>query len=99
MSCQIFCFRNAGVAFGSLAARIGGILATTIGTLSEDVDERLPPILFGCTAFIAAFLTTFLPETAGLPLPKDLDEIKAREAEDSRNGTWMRLRHIIKERP
>ena len=78
-----------------MLARIGGIFATTIGTLSEDVDEKLPPILFGCAAFIAAFLTSFLPETGGLPLPKDVDEIKAREAEDRRNGTWTRLKHII----
>ena len=77
-----------------MLARIGGICATTIGTLSEDIDEKLPPILFGCAAFIAAFLTTFLPETAGIPLPKDVDEIKEREAQDKKNGTWAQLKRL-----
>ena len=77
-----------------MLARVGGIFATTIGTLSE-VDEKLPPILFGCAAFIAAFLTAFLPETAGLPLPKDVDEIKEREAQDKKNGTWAQLKRIV----
>ena len=85
-------FRNAGVGAGSMLARIGGIFATTLPTLSEKVDERLPPILFGCAAFISAFLTTFLPETGGQPLPKDVDEIKAREEDDRRNGTWTKLK-------
>ena len=77
-----------------MLARIGGIFATTLPTLSEKVDEKLPPILFGCAAFLSAFLTTFLPETGGLPLPNDVDEIKAREEEDRKNGTWTRLKQL-----
>ena len=78
---------------GSMLARIGGICATTLPTLYA-VDERLPPILFGCAAFLSAFLTTFLPETGGLPLPDDVDEIKEREEQDRRNGTWTKLKQL-----
>ena len=87
-------FRNAGVGAGSMLARIGGICATTLPNLYA-IDEKIPPILFGCAAFISAFLTTFLPETGGLPLPENVDEIKAREEDDRRNGTWTKLKQII----
>lgn len=74
-----------------MLARIGGVFATTMGALAQ-VDEKLPPILFGSAAFMSAFLTSFLPETGGYPLPKDLADIKAREEEDKRNGIWHQIK-------
>ena len=74
-----------------MLARIGGICATTLPALYA-IDEKIPPTLFGCAAFISAFGTTFLPETGGLPLPDDVDEIRAREEDDRRNGTWTKLK-------
>ena len=76
---------------GSMLARIGGIFATTVSALA-DFDEKLPPILFGSCAILSALLVTFLPETGGYPLPKDVDEIRAREEEDRKNGVWLNLK-------
>ena len=77
-----------------MLARIGGVCATTMGALAQ-VDDKLPPILFGSAAFISVLLTSFLPETGGHPLPKDLADIKAREEEDKRNGIWHQVRSLI----
>ena len=76
-----------------MLARIGGICATTLPALYA-IDEKIPPTLFGCAAFISAFGTTFLPETGGLPLPDDVDEIRAREEDDRKNGTWTKLKQL-----
>ena len=73
-----------------MVARIGGVCATTMGALAE-FDDKLPPILFGSAAFISVLLTSFLPETGGYPLPKDLADIKARDEEDRRNGIWYKI--------
>lgn len=77
-----------------MLARIGGVCATTMSALAK-VDDQLPPILFGSAAFISVVLTSFLPETGGYPLPKDLTDIKAREEEDKRNGIWIQMKSLI----
>ena len=66
-------------------ARIGGVLATTIGLVAEK-NELIPPILFGSFAFVSAAITTMLPETGGRPLPKNLEEILERRKEDEENS-------------
>lgn len=57
----------------SLVARIGGVLANTVGNLAE-ININIPTILFGSTALISAFLTLLLPETAGKPLPNTVED-------------------------
>jgi hypothetical protein len=75
-------------------ARIGGVCATFMGVLAE-TNEIIPPILFGSVALISAFLSTMLPETGGHPLPKDLEDIKAREKEDRENGFINHAKNIM----
>lgn len=84
-------FRNVGVGSGSMLDQIGGIFATTVSELA-DFDPNLPPILFGSCAILSALLVPFLPETGGYPLPKDVNEIRAREEEDRKNGMWLHLK-------
>ena len=75
-----------------MLARIGGVCATTMSSL----DDQVPPILFGSAAFVAALLTAFfLPETGGRPLPEDVEDIKAREEEDSESAIWPRIKNLI----
>jgi len=65
--------RNAGVGACSFAARIGVIIATTLGVLA-DVSPLIPPALFASWALISAALSLFLPETKGSPLPDSPEE-------------------------
>merc|ERR1712109_318758 len=71
--------RNASLGSCSLVARIGGVLANTVGNLAE-IDPRIPPLFFGSLALISSFLTLFLPETAGKPLPNTVEECKLYES-------------------
>ena len=74
-----------------MLARIGGMFATTVSTLS-DFDANIPPILFGSCAILSGLLFTFLPETAGHTLPTDVEEIRAREEEDRKNSIWLQVK-------
>lgn len=71
--------RNASLGSCSLVARIGGVLANLVGQLAE-VDLRIPPLLFGTSALISAFLTLLLPETAGKPLPNTVEDCELYES-------------------
>ena len=45
-----------------------------------EVDLRIPPLLFGTSALISAFLTLLLPETAGKPLPNTVEDCELWES-------------------
>ena len=45
-----------------------------------EVDLRIPPLLFGTSALISAFLTLLLPETAGKPLPNTVEDCELYES-------------------
>ena len=45
-----------------------------------EVDMRIPPLLFGTSAIISAFLTLLLPETAGKPLPNTVEDCELYES-------------------
>ena len=65
--------RNTGLGSCSLVARFGGILATTVGKLSE-INVHIPTVLFGGCALISAVISFWLPETAGKPLPSTIED-------------------------
>jgi hypothetical protein len=74
-------------------ARIAGILAIFIGLIAEKA-QIVPPILFGCLAYAAVALTTMLPETGGLPLPKNLEDIKDRHKLDEENSCFRQTKRL-----
>lgn len=65
--------RNAGVGSCSLVARIGGILATTVGSMAA-VSPLLPTALFTFFALLSGSLSLVIPETHGASLPDTADE-------------------------
>jgi len=65
--------RNAGVGACSFVARIGVIIATTLGVLA-DVSPLIPPAMFASCALISGALSLFLPETQGSSLPDSPEE-------------------------
>ncbi|CRK91510.1 CLUMA_CG005171, isoform A [Clunio marinus] len=80
--------RNVALGAASMSARVGGVSAPYLIYLSQ-FWKPLPILLFGVTAFIAGFLSTFLPETHNVQLPetladgerlgKNLSDVKAHE--------------------
>lgn len=65
--------RNAGVGSSSMVARFGGILGVTMGVLA-DISPVIPTALFAGTSLISAFISLFLPETKGKPMPDTPEE-------------------------
>merc|ERR1711915_389561 len=65
--------RNAGVGSCSFVARIGGILSTTLSTLAA-ISPLIPTAMLAFFSLISAFLSLFLPETQGAPLPDTVEE-------------------------
>lgn len=74
-SAEIFptVIRNVGIGSSSVWARIGPMIAPYIADLAG-IEPRLPIVVFGVVALIAAFLVTFLPETAHHKLPDTIAE-------------------------
>ncbi|XP_060074393.1 organic cation transporter protein-like [Ylistrum balloti] len=64
--------RNIGIAACSMAARVGGIVAPQINQLNY-YSKALPFTVFGSLALLCGLLVLFLPETAGKPLPDNLE--------------------------
>lgn len=71
--------RNAGLGSCSLVARIGGVLATTMGRLAE-VHIAIPTVLFTASALLSGLLSLMLPETAGKPLPDTIEECEQNDS-------------------
>lgn len=70
--------RNAGVGSASMIARVGGVLATTVGKMA-DISPSLPIAMFA-VASLGSFLTAaFLPETQGMKLADTPEESEAVE--------------------
>ena len=69
----LFSFRNAGLGSCSLVARIGGVLANTVGKLAE-IHVAVPTTIFGVSALLSALFSLVLPETAGKKLPDTIEE-------------------------
>ncbi|XP_067666322.1 organic cation transporter protein-like [Haliotis asinina] len=64
--------RNIGIGACSMAARIGGIVAPQIVFLG-DIHKSVPFAVFGVLALVCGVLMVFMSETAGVPLPDQLN--------------------------
>lgn len=65
--------RNSALGLGSMCARLSGALTPLISLL-DSLDPTLPAIIFGAIALLSGFLTLFLPETAGFPMPQSIED-------------------------
>ncbi|CAL4133749.1 unnamed protein product, partial [Meganyctiphanes norvegica] len=66
-------YRSVGIGACSMFARVGGMLAGPIASLSE-FYQSLPLLIFGLLSIISGLLVVFLPETVGCELPLNLEE-------------------------
>ncbi|XP_071095552.1 solute carrier family 22 member 6-A-like [Haliotis cracherodii] len=67
--------RNVGFGLGSLAARVGGILAPFSRILYRHYPWA-PGTVFGTCCIVVAILVRFLPETNNIELPQTVTEMK-----------------------
>ncbi|XP_017770188.1 PREDICTED: organic cation transporter protein [Nicrophorus vespilloides] len=65
--------RNSALGVGSMCARLSGALTPLI-TLLDSFDPTLPAIIFAVIALVSGFLTLFLPETLGSPMPQSIED-------------------------
>jgi len=65
--------RNSAIGLCSTSARIGGLLAPTIASLSS-TNPLLPFMIMGCCSCLGGLVALLLPETAGLPLPDTIQD-------------------------
>lgn len=63
--------RNVALGAASMSARVGGISAPYLIYLSQ-FWKPLPILIFGITALLGGFFSTFLPETHNMQLPETL---------------------------
>ena len=72
--------RNTALGVASMLARIGGILAPLLASLSLPT----PLIIMGGSALLAGIMAVFLPETLGASLPETIHEVSERSELNSR---------------
>ena len=84
-------FRNAALGSCSLVARIGGVLSNIVGKLAE-YHVAIPTTIFGISALLSAFLSLFLPETAGHSLPDTIEECEKEFKNKSRRASHQASR-------
>jgi len=89
--------RNAGVGSSSMIARIGGVLATTVGALA-DISPRIPIAMFAAVALTSAFLSLMLPETQGKPLPDTAEESENEKLLNPKDGLVTMFAHVKSKR-
>lgn len=65
--------RNSALGIGSMCARTSGALTPLISLL-DSFDPTLPSIIFASVSLLSGFLTLFLPETLGSPMPQSIQD-------------------------
>ncbi|XP_023332421.1 organic cation transporter protein [Eurytemora carolleeae] len=85
--------RNAGVGSASMIARVGGVLATTVGKLA-DVSPSIPISMFAFSALLSASLSILLPETQGKPLPDTPEESEKDKLLGIKDGFRTMFSHV-----
>lgn len=65
--------RNTALGIGSMCARLSGALTPMI-LLLDSLNPRVPATTFGMIALVSGFLSLYLPETAGQPMPETLED-------------------------
>ena len=72
-------------------ARIGGVLANTVGKLAE-FHVAIPTTIFGVSAILSALFSLALPETAGKKLPDTIEECEKEFKTPSRRASKVASR-------
>uniref|UniRef100_H2Y7K7 Major facilitator superfamily (MFS) profile domain-containing protein n=1 Tax=Ciona savignyi TaxID=51511 RepID=H2Y7K7_CIOSA len=67
--------RNVGMGTSSVCARVGGMLAPLVISLS-DIGASIPYVIFGLVALVGGFMTSVLPETLNQPIPDNLEDVE-----------------------
>lgn len=65
--------RNSAMGLGSMFARMSGVSVPLI-TLLDSFEPKLPAVIFAIISIVSGFLTLFLPETMGQPMPQTLED-------------------------
>lgn len=65
--------RNTALGIGSMCCRLSGAMTPMI-MLLDTLDPSVPATLFGVIALVSGFLSLYLPETAGQPMPETLED-------------------------
>lgn len=65
--------RNSAMGLGAMCARLSGISVPLI-TLLDSFEPTLPAVIFAIISIVSGFLTLFLPETLGHPMPQTLED-------------------------
>ena len=77
--------RNTALGTASMLARIGGIAAPLLASLSLPT----PLIIMGGSALLAGILAIFLPETLGASLPETIHEVKLLFSNSKKWWKWV----------
>jgi len=85
--------RNAGVGSSSMIARVGGVLATTVGKLA-DISPTIPIAMFATSALISALLSLKLPETQGKKLADTAEESEHEKLLGLKEGLTTMFTHV-----
>lgn len=72
------CFRQNGVGYTALVARLGVSISPLIRLL-EDVWYLLPVVTYSAVAVIAGLVASQLEETLNAKLPETIDDIEKRK--------------------
>ena len=65
--------RNTALGIGSMCARLSGAMTPLI-MLLDFLNPKVPATIFGFIALLSGFLSLYLPETAGQPMPETLED-------------------------
>ncbi|KAM3858637.1 LOW QUALITY PROTEIN: solute carrier family 22 member 6-B-like [Diretmus argenteus] len=76
--------RQTGMGVSSMFARMGGVLAPVINMLYSQ-SHVTPLVIFGTSPLLGAALALALPETAGRPLPDNVEEAENWDARSPPN--------------
>ncbi|KAG8564120.1 hypothetical protein GDO81_016330 [Engystomops pustulosus] len=68
--------RQTGMGFGTMMARLGGIVAPLV-QMTAEYYIHLPLIIYSLCPILSGVAACFLPETLGVPLPETIQEVES----------------------
>ncbi|XP_041354562.1 organic cation transporter protein-like isoform X1 [Gigantopelta aegis] len=91
--------RNSAIGWGSVFARVGGIISPYIADLGKLTEGKfataLPLLVFGSAAVIAGVLSLWLPETLNRSIPDSIEDAKnfGQNAEAKKSSVDLPEKH------
>ncbi|XP_068227220.1 organic cation transporter protein-like [Palaemon carinicauda] len=77
--------RGEGLGIAFIASKMGSVIAPYITEYLGPFVPWMPSIIFGGGALLAGFLTMFLPETKGKPLPDTISDLEGKKMRKRRD--------------